>query len=115
MPRVLWPGAQLAGVLPVVTRLAGDLQNPPVFDSTLEYVSSQPVQVTPRADMPDPWYVTNLGPGTLYAGPPGVTPDAGTPIPPGSQYGPVSRDLPYSTFVVTAPGESAALQVTCGS
>lgn len=82
------------------------------FDTTIDIAYSSPQHaVAPRADLPGPWFITNLGPNTLYYGPSGVTSGTGTSVTSGSK----SAAIPVSTvttFVVCASGQTTVFKIT---
>lgn len=81
-------------------------------DSTSDFATSVQTQVAPRADLPGPWFITNLGPNTLYYGPSGVTSGNGTSVAAGSKSASIPATNTFSTFVVTAPGNTTTFQIT---
>ncbi len=84
----------------VLKTLAGGIET----DSTSDYATTSQTQVAPRADMPGPWYIKNLGPNTLYYGPSGVTSSNGTSVAAGAKSAAIPTTNTFSTFVVTASG-----------
>lgn len=68
--------------------------------------------VAPRADMPGPWFVTNLGPNTLYLGPSGVTSSTGTPVSSGAKSAAIAATAGFTTFAICASGQVSLFQVT---
>jgi hypothetical protein len=86
----------------VLNTLAGSIET----DPTSDYATTVQMQVAPRADMPGPWYIVNLGPNTLYYGPSGVTSGNGTSVAAGAKSAAIAPTNGFSTFVVTASGAS---------
>jgi hypothetical protein len=81
------------------------------YDTTYDIASSAQLAVAPRGDLPGPWYLTNMGPNTVYLGPTGVTSGTGTAVGSGSK----SAAIPVSgtvTFVVCAPGNQSSFHIT---
>lgn len=91
----------------VLKTLAGGIET----DSTCDYATAVQTQVAPRADMPGPWYIVNLGPNTLYFGPTGVTSGTGTSVASGAKSAAIATANAFSTFVVTAPGNTTTFQI----
>lgn len=91
----------------VLKTLTGGLET----DSASDYATSVQTQVAPRADMPGPWYIVNLGPNTLYYGPSGVTSGTGTSISSGAKSAVIPASNTFSTFAVTAPGNTTTFQM----
>lgn len=91
----------------VLKTLAGSIET----DPTCDFATSVQMQVAPRADMSGPWYIVNLGPNTLYYGPTGVTSGTGTSVASGAKSAAISVANAFSTFVVTAPGNTTTFQM----
>ncbi len=87
--------------------LAGSFE----FDPTFDFASTTQTQVAPRADLPGPWFINNLGPNTLYYGPTGVTSGTGISVASGSKSAAIAATNSFSTFVVTASG-TTTFQIT---
>jgi hypothetical protein len=82
------------------------------YDSTYDFATDVQLAIAPRADMRGPWYVTNMGPNTIYLGPSGVTSGNGTAVSSGSKSASVSADNASATFVICAPGNKSTIHIT---
>lgn len=82
------------------------------YDTTIDIAYAAPQHaIAPRADLPGPWFVTNLGPNTLYYGPSGVTSLTGTSVVSGAK----SAAIPLGTstvFVVCASAQTTVFKIT---
>ena len=82
------------------------------YDTTIDIAYAAPQHaVAPRADLPGPWFVTNLGPSTLYLGPSGVTSLTGTAVVSGAKSAAIAVSG-TPTFVVCASGQTTVFKIT---
>ena len=82
------------------------------YDTTIDIAYASPQHcIAPRADMPGPWFITNLGPNVIYYGPSGVTSATGTSVAVGAK----SAAIPLGTsnvFVVCAATQTSVFKMT---